>query len=269
MSDEQNQTGLRGDVPALDFSESADVQAEQEETQPAQARVTSGKRVELRQVWPHEEDHFTPWLAENIQSLGEAIGAELEVQAQERFVGAFRSDIVAKDLRTNQLVVVENQVERTDHSHLGQALTYAAGVGAAVVVWVASRFMPEHMRALSWLNDLAGGKVQFLGVEVAAWRASGSVYVATFTLVCSPSDAMTSFRSRRPGRPHALLPAPSGKYGLYRGELARLLAENPKVSVGDVAKHFQVSKSTAHEWVKRLRSLDGLVELEEENNDNE
>src|SRR6476646_1010509 len=111
-------------------------------------------RVELRQAWISEPGDFTPWLAqpENIVLLSEAIGIELEVESQERSVGPFRADILCRDTTDRHFVLIENQLERTDHTHLGQLLTYAAGLDAVSIVWIAARFTEEHRAALDWLN---------------------------------------------------------------------------------------------------------------------
>src|SRR2546430_16002614 len=98
------------------------------------------ERLNIRTVWPHEANNFTPWLAENLHFLGDAIGIELELEAEEKSVGPFRADILAKDVLTDNWVLIENQFERTDHAHLGQILTYAAGLKAVVVVWIAEQF---------------------------------------------------------------------------------------------------------------------------------
>src|ERR1700749_2967938 len=114
------------------------------------------ERVQLRDIWKDEGTQFTPWLAlpDNIQLPGETLKLELEVEAQEKDVGPFRADILCKETASDTWVLIENQLERTDHGHLGQLLTYAAGLKAAVVVWIAERFTDEHRAALDWLNEL-------------------------------------------------------------------------------------------------------------------
>jgi hypothetical protein len=148
------------------------------------------ERVDLREVWPSEDGDFTPWLArpENIELLGEAIGLELEVEAQEKDVGPFRADILCKDTATNTWVLVENQLERTDHSHLGQLLTYAAGLQAVTIVWVAQQFTDEHRAALDWLNEITDGRFNFFGLEIELWRIGGSPVAPKFNVVCQPND---------------------------------------------------------------------------------
>ena len=125
--------------------------------------------VEPRDVWSSESEDFTPWLAqaENLKLLGETIGLDLELEAQEKDVGPFRADILCKETSSDDWVLIENQLERTDHTHLGQLLTYAAGLKAVTVVWVARIFTEEHRAALDWLNGLWPGKwVGYTGLFV-------------------------------------------------------------------------------------------------------
>lgn len=148
------------------------------------------ERVDLRSVWVSEPEDFTPWLAEadNIGLLGETIGLDLEVETREKDVGPFRADILCKDTRTDQWVLIENQLERTDHTHLGQLLTYAAGLKAVTIVWVARHFTEEHRAALDWLNDITDERFHFFGLEVEAWRIGESPPAPKFNLVSKPND---------------------------------------------------------------------------------
>lgn len=102
--------------------------------------------VELREAWAREAEQFTPWLAEakNLALLGQTLGLDLELEAHEKEVGPFRADILCRDSASGQWVLIENQLERTDHTHLGQLLTYAAGLEAVTIIWVARQFAEEH-----------------------------------------------------------------------------------------------------------------------------
>ncbi len=147
-------------------------------------------KVPLREFWEGEASDFTPWLAEeeNISLLGETIRVELEVEAQERNVGPFRADILCKDTATDDWVLIENQLERTDHTHLGQLLTYAAGLEAVTVVWIAERFTDEHRAALDWLNEITAEGVSFFGLEIELWRIGDSPMAPKFNVVSHPND---------------------------------------------------------------------------------
>jgi hypothetical protein len=153
--------------------------------------------VDLREVWDSEAGDFTPWLAreENLKLLADAVGIEeLAFEAQEQGVGPFRADIVCKDTATDGWVVVESQLDRTDHDHLGKSLTYAAGLKAATVIWIAREFTDEHRAAIDWLNDLAGGSVNFFGVEMELWRIGDSPVAPKFSVIARPNIGATEIR---------------------------------------------------------------------------
>ena len=147
-------------------------------------------KVPLSKFWDDEAGDFTPWLAreENISLLSETIRVELEVEAQERSVGPFRADILCKDTVTDSWVLIENQLERTDHKHLGQLLTYAAGLDAVTVVWIAERFTDEHRAALDWLNEITDERFSFFGLEIELWRIGTSRMAPKFNVVSHPND---------------------------------------------------------------------------------
>jgi hypothetical protein len=148
------------------------------------------QRVDLRTAWKTEAGGFTPWLAneENITLLGETLGLDLEVEAQEKGVGPFRADILCKDTATGHWVLIENQLERTDHGHLGQLLTYAAGLQAVTIVWIAQQFTDEHRATLDWLNEITNEDFSFFGLEIELWRIGSSPIAPKFNIVSKPND---------------------------------------------------------------------------------
>lgn len=147
-------------------------------------------RGDPRTVWPGEATDFTPWLAldENLRLLGEAIGIELEFEASEKNVGPFKADILCKNTATDEWVLVENQLARTGHTHLGQLLTYAAGLRAVTIVWIANPFTEEHRAALDWLNTITDTRFNFFGLEIELWRINDSPYAPKFNVVVKPND---------------------------------------------------------------------------------
>ena len=176
------------------------------------------QRVDARTVWKHEAHDFTPWLAENIDMLGEVLGMELEVVAREADVGDFSLDILARDLGRDRLVVIENQLEPTDHSHLGQLITYAAGLEASIVIWVSREFREEHRQALDWLNRGDGATTEYFGVVIELLQIDESKPAVNFRLVASPNN--WSRQSKRgPG-----LDEVSGKRSSYQ-EFFQLLID--------------------------------------------
>jgi hypothetical protein len=147
------------------------------------------ERLSLRDAWKHEAGEFTPWLAqeENLQMLADALGLpELELVATEHPVGDFKVDILCTDDEGE--VIIENQLEKTNHTHLGQILTYAAGVGARKVVWVAESFRAEHLAALEFLNQNTTGSLSFFAAEIELWRISNSPMAPSFNVVVRPND---------------------------------------------------------------------------------
>jgi len=146
--------------------------------------------VDLRVAFDKESGDFTPWLAQesNIALLGETLGIDLELEAQEKNVGAFRADILCKDTASGAWVLIENQLERTDHAHLGQLLTYAAGLEAVTIVWIAKSFTEEHRATLDWLNEITDDRFNFFGLEVELWRIGSSVPAPKFNIVSKPND---------------------------------------------------------------------------------
>ena len=157
------------------------------------------KRLDsLRDVWDNEATSFTPWLAQedNVAVLAEAIGIdELLVEAQEKNVGPFNADILCKDATADRYVLIENQLERTDHTHLGQLLTYAAGLGACSIVWVAKTFTSEHRAALDWLNEITDERFHFFGLEIELWQIGDSAIAPKFNVVCQPNDWTRNVKS--------------------------------------------------------------------------
>lgn len=146
------------------------------------------EKVDIREVWPTEPGHFTPWLGENLDKLGAELGLELQLVQTEAPVGAYSLDIQARDLRTDHLVVIENQFGATDHKHLGQLITYAGGLEASIVVWIAEDFRDEHRAALDFLNHSTGEYPRYFGVNVKLWRIGNSLPAPIFNVVVSPND---------------------------------------------------------------------------------
>jgi hypothetical protein len=154
-------------------------------------------KVDLREVFSSEAGDFTPWLAqeENLELLGQSIGIDLELEAQEKDVGPFRADILCKDTATDDWVLIENQLERTDHTHLGQLITYAAGLSVVTIVWIADHFSEEHRAALDWLNERTDEKINFFGLEIELWKIGDSPIAPKFNVVSQPNEWTRSIQS--------------------------------------------------------------------------
>ena len=155
------------------------------------------EKVDLRVAWTSEWNGFTPWLAqpENLKLLAETVGVDLEFEAQEKQVGPFRADILCKDSIDGSWVLIENQLERTDHTHLGQLLTYAAGLETVTIIWIAERFTEEHRATLDWLNEITTERFAFFGLEIELWRIGNSAIAPKFNIISKPNDWSRSVQS--------------------------------------------------------------------------
>ena len=183
---------------------------------------TIKREDDLRRVWENEEKHFTPWLVENIAILGKALDLDLEVEAREAPVGRYKLDIRARD-QDNRQVVIENQLEVTDHDHLGKLLTYAAGIDANVIVWIARKFQDEHRAALDLLNHRTGEDTEFFGVEVELWQIDDSRRAPYFKPIVTPNEwrKQTISNARAAGR----VSGRRERYGAFFQELIDTLRE--------------------------------------------
>ena len=146
------------------------------------------KPVDVRTVWKHEAHDFTKWLLDNADVLADVLGLELELIEAEHKVGEFSLDLIGTDLNSGRTVIVENQLEPTDHGHLGQLLTNAGGTDPATIVWCAPKFREPHRAALDWLNEHTDEDTRFFGVEVGAVQIDDSVPAPLFRLIAKPND---------------------------------------------------------------------------------
>ena len=150
------------------------------------------ERVELSMIWKDEAREFTPWLAEeeNLELLAKALGmgGQLELVDMEAPVGRYKADVVCRNRANGAIVLIENQLTPTDHDHLGKMLTYAAGLHAKTIIWVAREFNEEHRAAIDWLNELTNWDVSFFGFQVELLQIDESRYAPDFKIVAKPND---------------------------------------------------------------------------------
>lgn len=144
--------------------------------------------TDLRSVWPHEALNFTPWVAENVDLLADAIGLDITVDETESSVGDFNVDIYASETGTDRKIIIENQLGDTDHDHLGKLITYASGKGADVVIWVVKHAREEHKSAIEWLNNHTDDKIGFFLCEIKIFQIGDSQIAPSFTVVERPND---------------------------------------------------------------------------------
>jgi len=153
------------------------------------------RKLKPREAWSHEALEFTPWLLANANVLGEILNMDLDLKEAEHSVGGFSLDLIGEDLNTREIVIIENQLEVSDHTHLGQILTYAGGTNAVNIVWIAESFRSEHRAALDWLNERTDENTRFFAVEIGAVQIGNSPLAPLFTVVVEPNDWQKTVRS--------------------------------------------------------------------------
>ena len=145
------------------------------------------EQVDLRQAWPHEARSFTPWLSENLEMLSSVIGIPLELEGQEVAVEQFSADILARNPRDDSRVLIENQLEQSDHGHIGQIMTYLAGLDVNTVIWIAAGFREPHLSAIRWLNDHTIEPFAFFAIKLSIVRIADSPMAPVFEVVVKPN----------------------------------------------------------------------------------
>lgn len=193
--------------------------------------------VDPRLVWSHEALKFTPWLAQQIDRLGEAIGDDLEVLSVEAAVGRFSADIFARSKRDGRNVLIENQLEQSDHKHLGQILTYMAGLDVKTVVWLTTRICEEHVSAIEWLNSHTPAEFRFFAVELRVVRIGDSPVAPIFEIVARPNDFERTLKERK-------VEAEATKDSVFREFWSQYLERYPE----DAAIGFKLQKGRT-QWL--------------------
>ena len=157
------------------------------------------KEVNIRELWAHEQYDFSAWLAkeENIELLNEKIGLTLVDINTEAYVGSYRCDIVAVDETTGIRVIIENQLENSNHDHLGKIITYASGLDAKVIVWIVKEARDEHRSAIEWLNNNTVQDINFFLIELHAYQIGNSDYAPMFQIVEQPNDFIKEQKGKK------------------------------------------------------------------------
>ena len=155
------------------------------------------KEVDIRELWKHEQYDFSEWLSkkENIENLNEILGLTLVDISKETYVGAYRCDLFAKDETTGIKVIIENQLEVSNHDHLGKIITYASGLDAKVVVWIVKEAREEHRSAIEWLNNNTNNNANFFLIEIHAYKIGDSDPAPMFQVVEQPNDFIKNNKS--------------------------------------------------------------------------
>lgn len=176
--------------------------------------------VGLREAWAHEAHTFTPWLARNIDHIAEAIGVPLALDRTEVSVGSFYADILAHTPE-GEVVLIENQLEQTDHTHLGQIMTYLAGLDARIVVWIAPSFREPHLSAIRWLNQHTAASFSFFALRLRVVRIENSPFAPIFDVVEKPSVFERAVQEVASGEATAQARAAAARVEFWSGYLDR------------------------------------------------
>lgn len=152
------------------------------------------QKVELRDVWEHEATDFSTWLSkpENLDALAEQLGIEIEPIGTEVPMGRFKIDILAREPNTSEQIIIENQLEPTNHDHLGKVITYAAGLDARYLIWIVKDVLPEHQKAIEWLNENLVDKIRCVLIRIEVWRIGDSRPAPRFEIVETKNDWVAS-----------------------------------------------------------------------------
>jgi len=195
--------------------------------------------VDVRELWKHEQYDFSDWLAkkDNIEYLNEVLGLTLIDVDKEVYVGPYRCDIVAKDETSGIRVIVENQLETTNHDHLGKIITYASGLGAKIMVWIVKEAKEEHRAAVEWLNNNTGNDVNFFLIEIHAYRIGDSIPAPKFEVVEKPNDFV---KRGKPRFDQDELNKSQSERLVFWEKLNQVLVER--------GKPFNVRKATTDHW---------------------
>ncbi len=216
--------------------------------------------VDVRELWKHEQYDFSNWLAkeENIEYLNEILGLTLVNVNKEVFVGPYRCDLVAKDETTGITVVVENQLDGTNHDHLGKIITYASGLDAKTMVWIVKDAKEEHRAAVEWLNNNTNEEINFFLIEIHAYKIGSSEPAPKFEVIEKPNNFVKHSKSS------------SSDKELNRSQSERLLFwEQFNQVVVSRGKPFNLRKPTTDHWYDiALGTSDAHIAIDLVNKDN-
>lgn len=204
---------------------------------------------DLHEVWKHEALDFTPWLAksENLELLSEAIGIDITLEEKESSVGAFSVDIFAKEEGTGRNIIIENQLEDTNHDHLGKLITYASGKNAEIVIWIVKRARDEHRKAIEWLNSHTDDTAAFFLIEIELWKIGQSQPAPKFNVVERPNDWAKAMKQQE-----NLSPTEAFKLE-YWSEFKNYAESN-----GDFIKELSLRKPSKEHWYDFATGKSGI-----------
>lgn len=196
------------------------------------------EELNIRELWAHEQYNFSNWLAkeENIELLNDTVGLTLTDIDKEVYVGSYRCDLVAVDETTGVKIIIENQLDSTDHDHLGKVITYASGLDANVIIWIVKEAREEHKSAIEWLNNNMAKEISFFLLEIKAYKIGDSLPAPMFRVVEKPNDFIKSNKSVK-----------DGDLSKTQAERLNFWTEFNRV-VTESGKPFNVRKATTDHW---------------------
>ena len=226
-------------------------------------RLGKMERIDdLRSIWPHEAYDFSKWLSqeENLAMLSDSIGIDVVLEELESPVGDFSVDLYAYEEGTNRRIIIENQLEDTNHDHLGKIITYASGKGAEVVIWIVKRARDEHKQAIEWLNQHTDENIGFFLLEIELWKINDSLPAPKFNVIERPNDWAKTMKASDGLSPTKKLQAEFWtayvEYAFQKPEFARIFSKRKvqpqhwyDLSVGNSSCHISL---TIHTRKKRL-----------------
>jgi hypothetical protein len=202
---------------------------------------TLGKLIEVpvREIWKHEQYNFSDWLSkkENISLLDDILGLSLVDVNKEVFVGSYRCDLVAVDETTGTKVIIENQLEASNHEHLGKLITYASGLDAKVIVWIVTEAKEEHSSAIEWLNNHTDKNVNFFLLELHAYKIGDSLPAPQFAVIEQPNDFVKYSKQN----------SKSGDLSRAESERLAFWSQMNEI-VSERGKPFNIRKPTTDHW---------------------
>lgn len=193
--------------------------------------------VDIRDLWKHEQYDFSNWLADNIEMLNDVLGLSLVDVNKEKYVGSYRCDLVATDEYTGTKVIIENQLEASNHDHLGKIITYASGLNAEVIVWIVKEAREEHKAAIEWLNNNTTSDISFFLLELHAYKIGNSDPAAQFVVIEKPNDFIKNTKGANA----------SGDLNKSQSERYEFWSQFNDVLI-DRGKPFNVRKATTNHW---------------------
>lgn len=210
------------------------------------AKMGKLKEVDIRKLWGHEQYDFSNWLADNLDALNDEIGLTLSEVEKEVYVGSYRCDLLGQDEMTGEKVIIENQLETSNHDHLGKIITYASGLDASVIVWIVKEAREEHRSAIEWLNNNTAKNINFFLIEIHAYQIGNSDYAPKFVVVEKPNDFIKNAKNQ----------SGSGEMNKRQSQIIEFWTQFNEM-VAEKGRPFNIRKATTDHWYNIAIGISG------------